>query len=196
MKSTRKAGAKDWAVRALLLDATEKLMLEEGYAAVTSRRLAARAGLTQPLLYYYFRTMDELFLAVFQRMAQQSLERLERALASEQPLRALWNLMNERSRTALTIEFMALANHRKVVRADIARLAEKIRSMEVSALSRLFEDRGIEPKISPLVAMVLMTTLSHGLVLEKTLGILSGHADTRVFVDACLRRVEEACEVT
>ena len=196
MKSTRKAGAKDSAVRALLLDATEKLMLEEGYAAVTSRRLAARAGLTQPLLYYYFRTMDELFLAVFQRMAQQSLERLERALASEQPLRALWNLMNERSRTALTIEFMALANHRKVVRADIARLAEKIRSMEVSALSRLFEDRGIEPKISPLVAMVLMTTLSHGLVLEKTLGILSGHADTRVFVDACLRRVEEACEFT
>jgi AcrR family transcriptional regulator len=41
----RRIGAKDSKTRAQLLDAAERLLLEEGYAAVTSRRLAASAGL-------------------------------------------------------------------------------------------------------------------------------------------------------
>ena len=53
--------------RAAILDATESIMLEEGYAAVSSRKVASRAGLTSQLLHYYFRTMDDLFIAVFVR---------------------------------------------------------------------------------------------------------------------------------
>ena len=56
--------------RGALLDAAEQLMLEEGYAAVTSRRVAAQAGLKPQLVHYYFRTMDDLFLAVFRRRAE------------------------------------------------------------------------------------------------------------------------------
>ena len=51
-------------------------MLEEGYAAVTSRRVAAQAGLKPQLVHYYFRTMDDLFLAAYRRRADQGLERL------------------------------------------------------------------------------------------------------------------------
>jgi AcrR family transcriptional regulator len=191
MKSSRRMGAEDSAVRAQLLDATEQLMLEEGYAAVTSRRLAAKAGLKQPLVYYYFRTMDELFLAVFRRMAEQGLERLNEALRSEQPIRALWELNSDRSRTALQMEFVALANHRKVVQAEIARSGEQFRSLEVKALTRLFEQRNIVPQIPPLVVAVLLTSLSRGLVQEGALGIAKGHAPTRAFVEACLRYFEE-----
>ncbi len=36
--------------------------------------------------------MDDLFLAVFRRGAQANLERQTRALASSQPLRALWEI--------------------------------------------------------------------------------------------------------
>ncbi len=57
-------------------------MLEEGYAAVTSRRVAAQAGLKPQLVHYYFRTMDDLFLAAYRRRAEQGLERLAQALAS------------------------------------------------------------------------------------------------------------------
>ena len=42
-------------------------MLEEGYAAVTSRRVAAKANLKPQLVHYYFRTMDDLFLAIHRR---------------------------------------------------------------------------------------------------------------------------------
>jgi AcrR family transcriptional regulator len=194
MTSSRRIGAEDSAVRAQLLDAAEQLMLEDGYAAVTSRRLAAKAGLKQPLVYYYFRTMDELFLAVFRRMSEESLERLKEALASAQPIRALWNLNSDRSRTALTMELVALANHRKVVQAEIARHADRVRSLEVQGLTRLLEERGIEAQIPPLVSAVLLTSLARGLVQEGALGISRGHAPTLAFVEACLRYFEEQGE--
>jgi AcrR family transcriptional regulator len=184
-------GAEDSEVRVQLLDAAEQLMLEDGYAAVTSRRLASKAGLKQSLVYYYFHTMDELLLAVFRRMAEQSLEDLDKALKAEQPIRALWNLNSDRSRTALTMEFLALANHRKVVQAEIARYAEQFRSLEVKALTRLFEERGVAVQIPPLVVTLLLTSLARGLVQEGALGISLGHAPTLAFVEACLRHFEE-----
>src|ERR1700746_1245156 len=67
MTSARRSGAPDAEARGRLLDAAEQLMIEEGYAAVTSRRLAHKAGLKPQLVHYYFRTMEELFLEVFRR---------------------------------------------------------------------------------------------------------------------------------
>jgi len=43
-----------------LLDATERVIAEEGWAAATTRRVAERAGLTQGLVHYHARSMDEL----------------------------------------------------------------------------------------------------------------------------------------
>jgi AcrR family transcriptional regulator len=45
------------------MGATESVMREEGYGALTSRHVAARAGLNQQTVYYYFETMDGLLLA-------------------------------------------------------------------------------------------------------------------------------------
>ena len=192
MTSSRRIGAAGSVVRTRLLDAAEQLMLEEGYAAVSSRRLAAKAGMKQSLFYYYFRSMDELFLAVFRRIAEQSLAGLAKALESEQPIRALWDLNSDRSRTALTIEFAALANHRKVVQAEIARYAEQFRSLSLQGLTRLFKQRGIEPQIPPLIVDVLLTSVARMIVQEGALGISKGHAATHGFVEACLRHFE-AC---
>ena len=76
MASARRIGAPDAKNRVVLLDAAEQLLLEEGYAAVTSRRVAEKAGLKPQLVHYYFRTMEDLFLAVFRRRAEAGTERL------------------------------------------------------------------------------------------------------------------------
>ncbi|MET0389504.1 MAG: helix-turn-helix domain-containing protein [Polyangiales bacterium] len=191
MKPSRRMGAEDSVVRSELLDAAEALMLDEGYAAVTSRRLAAKAGVKQPLVYYYFRTMDELFLAVFRRLSEQGLLRLQEALTAPEPIRALWGYHSDRSRTALTVEFLALANHRKDVQAEIARYAEQFRALEVKGLTRLFATRGVEVQIPPLVVTLLLTSLARGMVQESALGISKGHAPTRAFVEACLSHFEQ-----
>src|SRR3546814_658709 len=102
MASERRIGSEDSETRSALLDAAQKLMLEEGYPGVTSRRVAATAGLKPQLVHYYFRTMDDLYLALFRRGASLNLERQARALASEQPLRALWEFSSEPAGAALT----------------------------------------------------------------------------------------------
>ena len=99
-----------------LLDATERLMLSDGYAAVTSRRVAAEAGVNPGLVYYYFGPMDNLFIEVFRRSAARMLDRQAEALASEQPLWALWDLIRDQTNTGLNLEFLALGNHRKPFR--------------------------------------------------------------------------------
>src|SRR5262249_23627983 len=60
MASSRRRGDESSATRALLLEAAEDLMREEGYPAVTTRRLAGRVGVSNQLVHYYFRTMDDL----------------------------------------------------------------------------------------------------------------------------------------
>ena len=61
--------------RTALLEAVETLILSDGYAAVTSRRVAAEAGVNPGLVYYYFGPMDNLFVEVFRRSAARVLDR-------------------------------------------------------------------------------------------------------------------------
>ena len=121
--SRRRIGAEASETRAQLLDAAEQLLVEDGYAAVTSRKVAAKAGLKPQLVHYYFRTMDDLFLEVFRRRAEENVVRIERAAGGDGSLRSLWQLNADPRGARFTIEFVALANHRKAIRAEIARYA-------------------------------------------------------------------------
>ena len=191
MASTRRLGAPDSKTRALLLDAAERLILEEGYAAVTSRRVANEAGLKPQLVHYYFRTMDDLFLAVYRRRAEQNLEHYARALASARSLRELWELSTDPRGAIFTIEFVALANHRKAIRKDIARHAGRFRKMQLDTVARVIRRYGIPAgKCPPVVVVLAMTGLSQVLVLEKALGITAGHDQTVAFVKRYLSELE------
>ena len=131
----RRIGAADSKTRAQLLDAAEQLLLDEGYAAVTSRRVGAKAGLKPQLVHYYFRTMDDLFLEVFRRRADESLAHFERTVADDNSLRTLWRLNADPRGAAFMTEFVALANHRKSIRTEIARYAERSRAAQLVALT-------------------------------------------------------------
>ena len=109
------AGARRTEKLQAILAATEQLMLEQGYGSVTYRSVAAKAEVAAGLVQYYFPTLDELFVAVLRGGTDRVIEGLEAASRSEHPLRALWEHANNRSGTALLMEFMALANHRPVV---------------------------------------------------------------------------------
>lgn len=190
--SPRRIGSEDSKTRAQLLDAAEQLLLDEGYAAVTSRRVAAKAGLKPQLVHYYFRTMDDLFLALYRRRAEQGLDRQARALEADQPLWALWDLSRDPWGTAMTMEFTALANHRKAIRAEIAASAERYRAEQVSGLATVLDRYGIGPDVmDPVVCSVLLTSVSRFLVIEQeTFGVASGHAETLAYVEELIRRVE------
>ena len=191
MTSARRIGAPDAKNRGVLLDAAEQLMLEEGYAAVTSRRVAEKAALKPQLVHYYFRTMDDLFLAAFRRRAEEGLEAQARVLQARQPLWALWRFSIDPAATAITMEFIALANHRKALKAEIAYYAERFREEQRKALSMVLDRYGIDPvEVPALVWSVLMTSVSRVLVIEQALGMSAGHAETVEFVERYLHRLE------
>ncbi len=179
--------------RSVLLDAAEQLMREEGYAAVTSRRVAAKAGLKPQLVHYYFRTMDDLFLELIRRGTEQRRALLSRALESSEPLRAVWEMCSDPRITALTWEFMALANHRKSVRAEIARSGEEFRALHLQALARTLQESGLRLKGWPLPAvMFLMEAGARILVIEKSLGMSMGHAEILAVAKKYQRLLERA----
>jgi AcrR family transcriptional regulator len=174
------------------VDAAERLLVQEGYAAVTSRRVGAEAGLKPQLVHYYFRTMDDLFLEVFRRRADENFARFEQAAAADGSLRALWELNADPRGAAFNIEFVALANHRKAIRAEIARYAKRWRSVQRDALTAALAAYGVDADdLPPEAALLLMTGLAQVLALEKALGVTSGHAAALAFVDRTIAALEE-----
>jgi AcrR family transcriptional regulator len=193
MGSNRRIGAEDSKSRAALLDATEAIMLDQGYAAVSSRRVAERAGLKAQLVHYYFRTMDDLFLAAFRRRAELGLANLTKALASGRTLRAMWAFGDDPKSTALNMEFVALANHRKSIRSEIARYGEQFRLAQTEVVAALLAERGVDAeRFPPVAVMTVMTSVTQILVLEEALGMTTGHTETRALAERILDELERS----
>ena len=102
--SARRVGAETSKTRDLLLECVEKMMLDEGYASISYRALAAKAGVTPSLVQYYFPALDDIFIAAIRRYAERNLDILARALQSraEDPLRALWEYSWDEATSALS----------------------------------------------------------------------------------------------
>jgi AcrR family transcriptional regulator len=174
-----------------LLDATERILLDEGYAAVSTRRVAAKAGTDKALVHYYFGTMDDLFIAVFRRNAERGAERLRDALASSQPLWSVWDAMRDRSSTVLMTEFIALANHRKPVKAVMVENSRKFRRMQLDGLSEVLAGYGLDPnEWPPAAVIVLLSGISRYLRTDEAFGVGLGHDETVELVERHIRALE------
>src|ERR1700759_5765945 len=92
MTASARPKARDSTPREMLIGATIQIMLEEGSAAATSRRVAAKAGVKPALVHYYFPSMDDLFLAVLRDGAETNLARQRQAIADHEPLHAGWRI--------------------------------------------------------------------------------------------------------
>jgi AcrR family transcriptional regulator len=185
--SSRRRGVENSAVRIALIDAAEQLIREAGYPSVTARNLADKINLKRQIVHYYFRSMDDLFIAVIRRGADKVRPRLEAALNSVEPLRVLWQVNSDPDQATLSLELNALANRRPAVRAEVKRFAEEFRDLQTRILVQHLAKSGILPDFQPIIATVLLTSLSQVLTLESAIDIDRGHAETLRFVDDCLR---------
>lgn len=185
--AARRIGGENSATRAIILDVTEAMIRDKGYAAVSTRKVATAAGLKPSLVHYYFPTTDDLFLAVHKRGSAQSDAMIEAALASDDPVRALWDYFADSSRTAISLEFMALANHRKTLRATMAAHSEMMREKQAATLQRLIGER-LKHKAgcSADGLSVILAGIGRVLVMENALGIEGGHSEARKFVERWL----------
>ena len=96
-------------------------------------------------------------------------------------------------RARFNIEFVALANHRKAIRTEIARYAERFRASQLEAVTTALSALGVtDDELPPIVALLMMTGLSQVLALEDALGVTAGHDITRSFIERAIARIDPA----
>ena len=130
----------DRSQQALLLAARDEFAAH-GLAGARVDRIAKRAGLNKRLIYYYFASKDELFLAVLEatyadiRAAEQQLHLSD--MAPAQAIRRLteftWNYYLQHP------EFISLLNSANLHRAEHLRKSGRIRSMHSPLIQTLGE---------------------------------------------------------
>ena len=179
--------------RLQLLDATEKLMIAEGYAAVTTRRVGADVGLTGALVHYYYPTTDDLLIAAYRRAKTRNEDAILTALQSKRPLHALWTLLTGTGHMALGLEFAALANHRKGIRSEITKRDTQSRKLQTRKLSQTISAAAATKiGLSPLGAVMLIEGMARAFAIDRNFGLSLGHKDARRFIEGILNAVEPA----
>jgi AcrR family transcriptional regulator len=174
--------------RRRILDAAEQIMLRDGYAAVTSRRVEAESGLK---LHYHFGTLDDLFIAVVRRRGDTTIARLADALSSDEPLRAWWRVVSERRGNVLLVELTAAANHRPAMQAEVATFAREARRLQIEALESLLDSYGIDDEVFPpaLVAAAVQG-LAFSMAHDQVAGFDTAHEEAAAAMAQLVDRLE------
>jgi AcrR family transcriptional regulator len=176
--------------RLLILQTAARMMLQEGYAAVTMRRIAKAAGLSSTLVNYYYSSADELLVALYRYASDADLESLRRALNSPDLISALWAYQTDSARTVLGAEFLALANHRKQIRAEITRYAEYARELQATALRGVVDEQALRAaQGSALCIVTLLASVGRNLIIEDRVGMSLGHAEMQAFIRKMLKQL-------
>lgn len=178
--------------RTRLMDAAERLLIEFGYAAVTTRVVSKEAGLNHGLVHYYFGSMEELFLAVLERFTAQLIVRQRAMYAADTTFLVKWRKAMgflEQDLAAgypkILFELQAMGWNRPAVRKRVANVIDEWRTVLTEAFAPAMKQYGIADGPLGVEAMVaLVVTFQLGMEVERLSGVKVGH-------DALLRSIDQ-----
>lgn len=182
------------------LDAAERLLIEVGYAGITTRRLAEEAGANHGLVHYYFGSMEELFLRVLERFTGRLVARQREMYAAPLPYVEKWReamryLEADRPYQKIWWELQAMAWNRPEYRPRVAQVraawSAAMREAVAEALQRYGLDGG------PFATddwITLIVTLNEGIIQERLSGITEGHDSLLAAIDGWLAGLERRAE--
>jgi TetR/AcrR family transcriptional regulator len=177
-----------------LLDAAERLLVDVGYAGITTRRVAEEAGVNHGLVHYYFGSMENLLLRVLERFTDRLIVRQRAMYGADIPFIEKWRtamryLDADREYQKVWCELQALAWNRAELRNGVARVNGEWRSVLTEAFADPHERYGLDIPIEALVSLVI--TFNEGMILERLSGIETGHAELLAYIDGWLERKEK-----
>jgi AcrR family transcriptional regulator len=183
-----------------LLDAAERLLIQVGHAGISTRGVAAEAGVNHGLVHYYFGSMEELFLQVLERFTGRLIERQRAMYGAEIPFIEKWRTamryLDEDIASGypkIWFELQALGWNRPDVRARVAGVNAEWREVLLDAFGKAMETYGLDRERFPLEAWVsLVMTFNQGIELERLSGITDGQRELLETVDRWLISLEEA----
>jgi AcrR family transcriptional regulator len=165
-----------------LLDAAERLLVEQGYGAITTRSLAEQAGVNHGLVHYYFGSMEEVMVQVLERFTARLIERQRAMYASDRPFlekwRAAWAFQEEdlsSGYSKIWLELQAMAWNRPELRGRVQQVNDEWRRVLTDAFTPALHEYGFDA-LSLEAAVSLVMTMAQGFALERLSDIEEGHA--------------------
>lgn len=185
----RRMGSLDSAMAQSMLTATEEVLKEEGYASLTSRRVAEHVGVKQRLVYYYFATMDDLIIESFRRLAIRDLERLKNSVSSDHPLHDIWEVGVNTADSRLVAEFMALAYRNEGLRKEVVRFIEDARDIQVAAIRKIMGSKESK-ELKPVALALLGSSVALAMNREAAIGVTKGHQTVKRLIKSFCDELE------
>ena len=187
------------AAETALLDAAERLLIEIGYAEISTRRLATEAGLNHGLVHYYFGSMDELFVQVLERFTHRLIERQRSMYDAPVPFIDKWRTAMryldedfESGYQKVWLELQALAWNKPALRGNLARVNAEWHSVLMDAMSKAAGEYDFNTDSFPVEAIVSLTmAFNLGMILERHSGVTEGHHGLLDAIDRWLESLEE-----
>ncbi len=177
-----------------LLDAAERLLVEVGYAGISTRRLAAEAGVNHGLVHYYFGSLEQLLVQVLERFTARMIERQRALYAAETPFIEKWRtamryLVSDSDYQKVWWELQALSWNRPGLRERVASVEAEWRAVLTDALAEPRERYRLDIPLEALVSLVM--TFNSGIILERLAGITTGHEELLAWIDAWIESKEK-----
>lgn len=179
-----------------LMDATERLLIDGGHAAVTTRHVAEEAGQAHGLIRYHFGSLNGLMVATLQRAADRILDRQRELYAGEGSFLEKWQKAMEYLETDLTedgfpklaLELISLGWNDDSFRVDLSRLMGDFTEMLSEAVEGALEEYAVPPSTVDVTALAtLIRTFQIGIMVERLAGIDVGHKALFASMDEQLR---------
>jgi AcrR family transcriptional regulator len=191
MVANRGYNSKSTQSRRDLIQAAAELLEHEGAHAISARRVAERAQLKPQLVHYYFRTMEDLLIAVFDHATEQYYELHDLAIGSLRPMRALWELNSRMPNVRRNMAFMALGTIHPKLRARMRESGETFRKLQVREIEKIFDRTGIDKQeFPPASVAMLMSAVARTLAMEGPIGVETGHRELRMVIERFIDRLE------
>ena len=181
------------------LDAAERLLIREGAAGISTRRLAQEAGQNHGLVHYYFGSVDELMLQALERFTDRVLERQRAMYETSEPFIQKWRTAVgyieedlEAGYPKVWAELEALAWDRPELRDRLRNVSDRWRTLLRDAVAEAIEEYGLdEDGFSAEALAALVMQFNKGLLNERLLGFDRGHAELLDAIDRWLASLEK-----
>jgi AcrR family transcriptional regulator len=173
-----------------LLDAAERLLVDVGYAGMTTRRIAEEAGVNHGLVHYYFGSNENLMVRALERFTDRLIARQRELYASDLPFLEKWRtamryLMSEDvTYEKVWLELQALAWNHLELRERLARVNDEWREVLTEAFAEPHRELGIDMPLDAMVSLVM--TFNIGMIVERLGDIETGHEELLEWIDRWL----------
>ena len=173
-----------------LLDAAERLLVDVGYAGITTRKLAEAAGVNHGLVHYYFGSNENLLVRALERFTERLILRQREMYAADIPFIEKWRtamlylISEDVTYEKIWLELQALAWNNAATRARLERVNAEWRAVLTEAFEEPHRELGIEIPLDALVSLVI--TFNIGIMVERLGGIETGHVELLDWIDGWL----------